>query len=90
LLERADRVIEEVMSAALTKRDAAGSGRGGDAMKMNGTAMRIGVTVLALGVSLLSIPTSRRKGLPGYRASAGWRFVAPVLGAPISIFSGLG
>ena len=59
-------------------------------MKMNGTGMRIGVTVLALGVSMLAIPTSlRRKRLPGYRASAGWRSVAPVLGAPISIFSGL-
>src|SRR3979490_751975 len=39
------------------QRDAAGSGPGGHAMKMNGTGMRIGVTVLALGVSLLAIPT---------------------------------
>jgi putative tryptophan/tyrosine transport system substrate-binding protein len=31
----------------------------------------------------------RRKGLPGYRASAGWRSAAPALGARISIFSEL-
>ena len=52
--------------------------------------MRIGVTGLALGVCLIAMQTSLEgNGLPGYRASAGWRSVAPVLGAPISIFSEL-
>jgi hypothetical protein len=58
-------------------------------MKMNRKGIWIGVTVLALGVGLLAIPPLRRKGLSGYRASAGWRSVAPVPGAPILIFSGL-
>jgi hypothetical protein len=57
-------------------------------MKLNGTGMWIGVTVLALGVGLLAMPTLQ--GQTAARISrVGWRSVAPVLGAPILIFSGL-
>jgi hypothetical protein len=58
-------------------------------MKMNGIAMRIGVTVLALGICLIAMQTSLQAQRVAGIWRVGWRSVAPVLGAPISIFSGL-
>src|SRR6266446_2824119 len=52
--------------------DAAGSGPGGHAMKMNGTRMRIGVVVLALGASLLAIPSLLEAQRAAGMSRVGW------------------
>jgi hypothetical protein len=58
-------------------------------MKTNGMSMRIFVTVLALGVSMLATTSLEAQQKPaGISRVGGWRSVAPVLGAPISMFSG--
>jgi hypothetical protein len=58
-------------------------------MKMNRGLMWTAVTVLALGVSLLAMPISHAQKAAGM-SRVGWLgSVVPVLGAPISIFSGV-
>ena len=59
-------------------------------MRVNGTGIRIGVVVLALGLSVFAMSTALEAQKAAGITRVGWLEVcAPVLSAPISIFSGL-